>query len=102
MLVRLSGGYGADALKNALTLTTEDKSRNQRVACQEIRVTDGRYNYLAFRFIGEVFPLTTEGHIDVRQLIPHILLLTILLPDKRNQPITCLFHVFRVAGQILL
>ena len=57
--------FGADALKNALTLTIEDKSRNQRVACQEIRVKDGRYNFLTFRSIGEVFPLTTEGHIDV-------------------------------------
>ena len=57
--------FGADALCYALTLTTEDKSRNQRVACQEIRETDGRYTHLAFRSIGEVFPLTTEGHIDV-------------------------------------
>ncbi len=61
--------FGADALCNALTLTIEDKSRNQRVACQEIRVRDGRYNYLAFRSIGEVFPLTTEGHIEVIQII---------------------------------
>jgi hypothetical protein len=30
---------------NALTLTNEDESRNQRVACQETGFEDGRFNH---------------------------------------------------------
>ena len=43
-----SGGFGADASCNALTPTTEDKSLNQPVVRQDIKVKDGRYNYLYF------------------------------------------------------
>ena len=54
---------------NALTLTPEDESRNQRVVCQEIRCEDRKLFtlFLFFRSIGVVFSLTTEGHIDVRR-----------------------------------
>ena len=56
-----------------LTLATEDGSRNNRIVCQEIRCKDGRgYSFIMFfRSIGEVFPLTPEGHIDVRVLVAH-------------------------------
>jgi len=50
----------------ALTLAIESKSRQQQVACREIRSEDGRDQKTIFRSIGEYFPLTSEGHIDVR------------------------------------
>ena len=62
--------FGADAF-SVLTLATEDASPNHRVVCQGFINfwTDLSSLFLSFRSMGEVFSLTTEGHIEVTQLI---------------------------------
>jgi hypothetical protein len=58
--------FGADALC-VLTLAIEDKSQSHRVVCRGFiflrRIL--LILFLSFRSIGDVFSLTTEGHIDV-------------------------------------
>ena len=52
----------------ALTLTIENKSRNKWVICQNLDYKDGFHFTLHLRPMGEVFFLTSEGHIDVGTL----------------------------------
>ena len=53
---------------SVLTFTTEDASRNPRVVCQGF-INFWTDNFSSFRSKGEVFLLTTEGHIEVRHVL---------------------------------